>query len=436
MECSLKHGSGRQTFSVPDERFAGCHDVTTIAERLEEESAPRASDGELLEGALDELERAGLGAATAGKRVGLLLADGSRKPPGEAVWEPLLAALERAAALDVFMCTGTHDGESPENAALARRLRALLDRLRVGARLVVHDSRRGPFDDLGLTSRGTRIELNPALGACDAFLALSDFKPHYFAGYSNPAKYYLPGLASLEAVRGNHSWALDGRSAAGVHPWHPDASRRDNPVAADMVEALETFAVGRPHFALATVSGSDSLQWAGGGATAEVSARAMLAADRFTTLEVEPTRYLVVSNGGAPYDESLYAAQRALELTRGAVLEGGEVLWLAECTNGLGPGKSRENFVDPLARPLEEVLRIDREGYVLYSHKAWKFADYLSTKRAVYLASNLPAAEVERIHLVPASDPRAVVDRWVAEAGDGDRIRFVDDASRLLVRGR
>lgn len=434
MELSLKHGSGRQSFSLPDELVAGVHDVTSIAERLGEEGPLDSCEAPLLEGALEELRGAGFTRAVRGARVGLLLADGSRKPPGEGVWEPVLAELAGAEALDVFLCTGTHDGGSPENVELFHRLRALLDRVRPEARLLMHDARAGAFDDLGHTSRGTVCRFHPELAPCRAFLVLSDFKPHYFAGYSNPAKYYLPGLTSLESVRGNHSWVLDGRSVAGVHPWHPDPARRDNPVAADMVEALEKLMAGRPHFALATVTGGDSLRWAGGGETAEVSGRAMLAADRFTTLEVEPTRFLVVSNGGAPYDESLYAAQRALELTRGAVLEGGEVLWLAECTNGLGPGASRENFVEPLARPLEEVLRIDRAGYVLYSHKAWKFADYLQSKEAVYLSSRLPAADVERIHLRPASDPQLVVDHWVRAAREGDRIRFVDDASRLLVR--
>jgi nickel-dependent lactate racemase len=279
------------------------------------------------------------------------------------------------------------------------------------------------------------LQFHRSLAACDVFVVLSDFKPHYFAGYSNPAKYYLPGLTSLESARGNHSWALDSRSAAGRHPWHPDPTRRDNPVALDMVEALEILSSGRSHFAVATVTGGEQLLWAGGGRSEEVSGRAMQAADRFTTLSVEPTRYLVVSNGGTPYDESLYAAQRALELTRGALLEGGEVLWLAECTNGIGPGASRENFFEPLSRPLEEVLKIGREGYILYSHKAWKFADYLRGTSGVYLCSELPESEVRRIHLRAAGEPQSVVDRWVAEADEGDGIRFIDDASRLLVRG-
>ena len=48
--------------------------------------------------------------------------------------------------------------------------------------------------------------------------------------------------------------------------------------------------------------------------------------DRSTTLDVEPVRFLVLSPGGIPHDESLYTAQRALELSSAAVKRGGEVL--------------------------------------------------------------------------------------------------------------
>ena len=64
-------------------------------------------------------------------------------------------------------------------------------------------------------------------------------------------------------------------------------------------------------------------------------------------------------------------------------------------------------------------IRVDASGAVL-----------LSEKRLL-----LPDDEVRSIHMNPTSTPQTVIDRWAGEAGPGDAIRFIDDASRLFVRG-
>ena len=118
---------------------------------------------------------------------------------------------------------------------------------------------------------------------------------------------------------------------------------------------------------------------------------------------------------------------------------GGEVLLLAECRNGIGPPSARRNFFERLQAPLDEVLAGLESEYVLYSHKAWKFADYLSAVERVSLVSALPPDEVRSIHLEPVTPEgvRAVLDRWKREAGPDDRVLAVDDASKLqLLAGR
>ena len=196
-------------------------------------------------------------------------------------------------------------------------------------------------------------------------------------------------------MRANHAWALAEGATAGCHPWHPDPARRSNPLAEDLVEAFERAVGGRRHAALCTVTARGSagprLLWCGGGATAEVAGRAFRAADALAGRAVDPVRFLVVSAGGHPFDESLYTSQRALELSRAALAPGGEVLFLSECKNGIGPAGARAGFFDRLARPLDEVLAGFGGEYELFSHKAYKFATYLSAASAVHVTSRLPA---------------------------------------------
>jgi nickel-dependent lactate racemase len=433
MQVEIKYGDESLRLELPDERAGGVWNLARVAGRLAG-GGPRGDAA--LAVAVEELRRAGLSEAVAGGELGLLVADGTREWSPEALLPPLLELAAGARRVRAFLCTGTHDSGSPENAALARRIEAVLGRAPVAAELVVHECRTARFLSRGTTARGTRVEVNELARGCDAFLAVADMKYHYFAGYSNAVKYVVPGIASMETARGNHSLALEPESTFGRHPWHPDPLRRSNPLAEDMLEAHGLVLERRPHFALVLVTSKEGILWAGGGASAEVSARGMQVVDRVAGLELEPVRFLVVSPGGHPHDESLYTAQRALELSRAAVRDGGEVLFLARCRNGVGPPKARENFFEPLKRPLEEVRELPRERYVMYAHKPVKFARYLEGLAAVHLLSEMPPDEVAAVHLRPAESAQAVIDGWVERAGPGDRIGFLDDASKFAVWGR
>lgn len=402
VELELRSGTGTLRLEVPADRLRD-------AQRVDD--APAEVD---VERAFTELESAGAFADLAGSRVELLVVDGTRPEPPAQLCEHLLARLAPAARLRVLLCTGTHDPATPANRARLDVWRERVARMSPRAEVAIHDARRDAFRRDGTTSRATPVELPVAFDSADRFVVLSDVKHHYFAGYSGPAKHFLPGAASVEAVRANHAFALERAARAGHHPWHANPARRTNPVAADYCEAFELALRGRPAHALVTIGAGGPLAWIGGGELPEVSARAFDACDRLGAFTAAPAPILVVETGGAPYDDDLYTAQRALELSREVRAPGARVLWIADCAGGIGPPSAREHFVDLLARPLDEARRAERSSYALYSHKAVRFADYLADC-SVALASRLPAELVRSIHLEPTSDPNALLAHWLAD---------------------
>jgi nickel-dependent lactate racemase len=299
--------------------------------------------------------------------------------------------------------------------------------------VISHDCRRATFTDHGTTSRGNRILLSDILDDAEVLLVASDMKHHYFAGYSNPLKDFLPGIAAFESIERNHRFALESDATFGRHPLHPDPARRTNPVAEDMLEAWEMVIRGRPCHALVTVTLDGSIAHAHLGELREAATLGMTVVDEMASFSVAPARRLVLSAGGAPQDETLYLSQRAVELTRAAIADGAEVLLVAECAEGIADSQSAyDNFYLELVRPLGEVVQRIRGGYKLYQHKAYKFAELLQRIDALHLHSKLPDEQVRAAHLNPVPDAQQVVDSWIAR-DPSCRIAFFDEANRLCV---
>jgi len=425
----MNYGTGKLELSLPPEALSGAYGLASMPVK----SAQTPND--VLRQAIVELHAAGFEEACAGKRLGLLVADGSRAWDPEMLIAPLGNSLRAAARVDVVLCTGTHDPSGANHLDMARRVGASLELAGVSANVHIHAAERDVHRLHGHTERGTRVEIYDGLDRWDALLVLSDMKHHYFAGYSNPIKYVLPGLAAIETARGNHSLAMQPDSRFGQHPWHPQVAQRSNPLAEDMLEAFQMVLQARPAFALTTITGAQHvLRWAAGGRAREASARGMQALDEMSSLSLPASRFLVVSAGGAPHDDSLYTVQRALEMSERAVERGGEVLFLAACPDGVGSELARRNFYEPLCAPLESIRAPAREEYTLYSHKPVKFARLIKRLAKLHLVSEFAPSEVRAMHMHPCAHPQALIDEWVARLDPGEGIQFLDDASKIAIR--
>jgi nickel-dependent lactate racemase len=257
-------------------------------------------------------------------------------------------------------------------------------------------------------------------------------KTHYFAGYSNGIKNFVPGVCAFQTAEHNHSLALDDHSTFGLHPWHNDPNRSNNPLAQDQLEAMQMIVKVRPVYVLGTISTLGKIQWVRFATARTVTAEAFDRIDERNTHSVTRVPRLIVSPGGLPNDVTLYIAQRALELTRNAVTDNGEVLFLAACPDGIGEQRTMENVYNRLVAPIDQILESIETEYKLYSHKAYKFAQMIRRLRKIWMHSEIPDDLVRAAHLCPAHRPQAVVDGWLAEDPD-TRITIVDGANKIAL---
>ncbi|MBW2974189.1 DUF2088 domain-containing protein [Candidatus Woesearchaeota archaeon] len=379
------------------------------------------------------------------KDVCCMIEDCTRKEPYEDILNVLAPRLKNAAFVRFIIATGAHNPDEEGNKRLSDIIRRIAVCFGLDFELCINDSRSSyeNFECVGISKEGNKIYVNKkALYVSgskrfERMLIVADMKPHYFAGYSNALKDFLPGVCHVSTIEKNHSLALHPRSAFGSHPWHYDPARRNNPLAAEMEEAFYMVEPSVDNvYALAMVISGDNIVWAKASDIKSATEEGIRVVDKLTSFSLDPVDHIIVGPGGYPNDREIYTAQRSLELTKNALKDGGEILWVAEFKEGIaGHGDEKKHFYDPLLKPLDDVLKMKDSDYILYHHKAYKFAELMKKARHVHVYSSLDPGVISSIHMNPVKDPQKIVDAWL-QKNPNAKILVFDEANKLAVYGK
>jgi nickel-dependent lactate racemase len=398
-----------------------------------EEKLILGSNSKKLEAAFAEYDGPELSGVVQKKAIAVIIEDHTREVPFEDRFNILFPKLKSAQYVKVFIATGTHDSEAEGN----YQIRSIIEKSAskcslLISKIIIHNCHKDSFYFAGITSISNDIYVNQEIQDVDVIIILSDMKNHYFAGYSNPLKSLLPGICKFETVERNHALTLNEKSTFGYHPLHPDENRRDNPLALDMYEGFKLILGNRKVFVLGTICKHSQIQWAKFGSPEEVTEEGIKQVDKMNGVHVQATEKIIVSSGGYPNDESLYISQRALELTKNAVKDHGEILFIAGCINGIGPQKSIQNFYEPLKEDIDIILKKLSDKYIMYSHKTYKFAQLIKRMKSIYLYSELSDEEIKSIHLQTVHSPQQVIDQWISE-NSNVKINIFTEGNKVAV---
>ena len=426
MEIKLNYSTGSLSMEIPE---------LNISKFIKPDSESNFADNfSVISKAMESANREDFKTAVANKKLCVITTDGSRDLPLADILPQLLKSLSNCKSISYVIATGTHNRNTPQNLEILETInKCNAESGFAKPNIHIHDCQKDSFILAGKTSRGTAVEYNRVIDDADVFLVLSDVKFHYFAGYSNPVKNFVPGICSYKTAEGNHSLALDERSSFGLHPLQNDPARRDNPLACDQLEAMKMIVGERNVWAFTTISTHGEIGWAKFDKIETAAASAFDIADKKNAKTVTPVDYLIVSPGGLPNDVDLYISQRALELTKSAVNDGGEILFLSACPEGVGSERTKENFYNILIRPLNEILAAKQDDYKLFSHKPYKFAQLISRLKHLWIYTNIPQEECKKMHLDPTNDPQKVVNDWLTKK-PAAKILIVDGANKIALK--
>jgi nickel-dependent lactate racemase len=430
---NLSYGERKKTLYIPAPNLAGFLKPISTDRRLKpEEAFQDALDNPTVGDRLEDL--------VVRKNVCVTIEDYSRSEPHKEIVSALSKRLGKARVVQYIIATGTHNPTDERNLKIKSVIEDVAGGLGLNFDVAINDAKApDEFNYVGTTARGTEVRANEKALDADIFVTAADMKPHYFAGYSAANKHFLPGICAFDTTRVNHCGLIKNqKSNYGRHPWHYDEQRRDNPLVADMLEAMNLIVKDRPVYTLATINDAGDILWTQFGPIETVTRAGIKRADEIYSFKVEPVKHLVASPGGSAYDSYLYTGIRTMELTLEAVQQGGEVLWLSECADGIHTGETQqvvEDFHNAMMMDLQSLTEwLDRPDVKFHMYKAYRFKR-LFEKIKIYGYSSLSDGILESVNIEPVSDPQSVIDAWLENDPD-DRILFVDKANKLAVYAR
>ncbi|MCK5077924.1 MAG: DUF2088 domain-containing protein, partial [Calditrichia bacterium] len=423
----LSYGSGNISFSIPEKNIQNIIKFTP----------PKVSETRMknkIKSEVDNfLKSKNFADNVLNKKVCLIVPDGTRDLPLMAILQSIKPVLNKAKELMVIIATGTHSPDYEPTVKIKIEIENYLTNFFTGKfTVVIHDSRNHKFKSYGKTSRNTPVLINQYSIGYDSYILLSDVKPHYFAGYSNPLKLIIPGIAAYESTEHNHSFALNPKNHANLHPLHPDKERRENEVAIDMLEAFELFFKDKSVFVAGVVSYHTKAidfyldTWD------KTIPQLLLSSDSYFSYLIKAADLTILSCGGYPADASLYSAQRALELSVRSFSKNSTVILIAECSEQFGHPETKKNFLDLMYFSLEELESKLSENYLLYSHKALRLKKMRKFLDNLYMVTKL-RDEYLNIIDVQSINENSLTDfiaKFINDNPDA-KINIIDDGAKM-----
>jgi nickel-dependent lactate racemase len=248
-------------------------------------------------------------------------------------------------------------------------------------------------------------------------VAIGSVEPHYFAGYTGGRKAFLPGVAGFETVEANHKLALDPRARA--------LALADNPVSQDMDDALRLL----PAHVFSIMTVLDKAQGLADCFAGDIRisfAAAVEKANSIFAVRLPARADIVVSVARHPMDIDLYQAQKAIDNGALALGDGGILILVASCRDGVGD-RAYIELLGSSSGPAEALERISA-GYRLGYHKAAKIAQ-VASRASIRALSELDGATLKMAFIAKRSSLQGAFDEALAEKGQAARVTVLLDGT-------
>ncbi len=394
----VPYGGSEISLKIPEKNFVevlkpGFIPGVENPEKLIEESIKNPLNSKSLEEIVSE-----------GDRVVIVVDDKTRSSPSYLMVPILTSHLNKIGVSDkditILIATGTHKPMTDKEEIVKLLGKEVVNRFNI----VTHDCDNAEFKFVGTTSRGTPVKVNKIYMNADVKILTGDVTVHYYAGFGGGRKSILPGISARETISANHAMMTDCYAVAG--------NLENNPLSDDMIEAAKL--VGSDFTLNVVLNSKKEIVASFTGDINKAFFEGVKILEKMVKIPAkEAVDILVISSGGFPKDINLYQALKAVDQGLSAVKEGGTIVFLAECKEGVGNSIFLEWMLK--YRTLEEAVTAINESFCLGGHKVFYLQKALA-RADIYIKSRMNTKELEKTFMLkPVEDVQSLLQKLLSE---------------------
>ncbi|HHZ88983.1 TPA: nickel-dependent lactate racemase [Candidatus Poribacteria bacterium] len=421
MQVNMKYGRSEIRVDVPDHNLA---DVLTSQEFPPIDNPERAIL-DALESPIDSPALSEL--AKNRESATIVISDITRPVPNKLILPPILKIIEDQGVprdkINILIATGVHRPNEGDEL-----LEMVGSQIVENYRIVNHFSQRPEtLINLGQTQNGTPVLINRLYVESDLRVISALIEPHLMAGYSGGRKAICPGLASIETMKIMHGPEIL------EHPKATVGILEGNPF---HVEATKIALMAGVDFSL-NVTINDRRQLTGVFAGDMVNAH--LAGTKFVEKQTkvtlsEPVDAVIVSSAGYPLDATFYQAIKGVLAAVEVVREGGMVILVAECQEGIGSGP----FTDLILKTknLEQFVRniYNPKNFVIDQWQLEELAKATRKADVYFYSDKIPYEQQKNLFVNPLRSPNEGIEIVLKKYGEGAKIVAIPDGPYVLAK--
>jgi len=338
------------------------------------------------------------------QKVAIAINDKTRPVPHYELLHPLIKYLNSMgipnAQITLIVASGTHIPMTPDEFP-----DILPDEfLRNGHPIIAHDcDNANELEYLGDTQTGTPVWVNKTFYEADLRIVIGNLEPHHFMGFSGGVKTASVGLCGRKTIQHNHAFITHPNARLGCY--------EENPMRQDVEEIGEMIGV---HYAVNTILDKDKkLMHALAGEPLAVMAAGIPLSRAVCQVPVTKRYDIVIAScGGSPKDINLYQAQKAQTNASLITKDGGTIILVAQCPEGVG-SQGYWEFMQDVHTTDEVIEKFKNTEFQIGPHKAYLFARIAKRVNTI-LISDIEQSIVHKLLLSPAADVNTALQHALA----------------------
>lgn len=308
--------------------------------------------------------------------VAIAIADLTRPVPHKTILPPIIEKLEKNGVkpdnITLIVGTGLHR-VSTEDEWEQLVGKEVLNKVNI----ISHNAEDSDLQvNLGVTSKGTPVEINKHYAEADLKIVVGMIDPHQFEGFTGGAKGLAIGLGSERLITANHSMLTDENSILG--------QVEGNPAREDLDEVGKI--AGIDFIVNVVLNDHKEIVKAVAGDFIKAHREGVRIAREIVEVPVSGEMDIVITSpGGFPKDLNVYQAQKALAHASLVVKKGGVIILTAECREGVGEEKFLKTMAES-ATPQELMDKFRKREFEMGVHKAFLWCRSLAKAHTILVS--------------------------------------------------